>query len=113
LPRPAQLHPIQPHLNAIPSGVIGSRAISREQRQLGRLLRSLVEGLDDPAPCLALTVVDLPQVQHLPLHHLATGTSFALNDVPVAMLLAVLDSTIAAQIHGADSTQNRIAEKGC
>ena len=77
------------------SGVIGNRAISREQRQLGRLLRSLVEGLDDPAPCLALTVVDLAQVQHLPLHHIAARTPFALNDVPVAMLLAVLDPRLS------------------
>jgi len=59
----------------------------------------IIDGFNDSAPCLVLAVVDLAEIQHLPLHHLAPTTAFVLYDVPVTMLLAVFDPPIAAQIH--------------
>ena len=55
--------------------------------------RPFVERFDHPAPGLALAVVDLAQVQHRPLHHLAAGAALALDNAPVAMLLAVLETS--------------------
>jgi hypothetical protein len=58
-----------------------------------------IESFDDSAPRLVLGVIDLAQIQHLALHHLAPSAALTLHDVPVTMLLAVFDSPIAAQIH--------------
>jgi hypothetical protein len=66
-------------------------------------LRAFIEGLDHPAPSLALAVVDLAEIQHLPLHHLAAGAAPALNDIPIKVLLAVLEPSIALQIHAGES----------
>ena len=63
------------------------------------VLRFLVEGFDHPTPRLALAVVDLAEIQHRPLNHLATGAPLALHDAPIAMLLAVLDPSVRAQEH--------------
>ena len=100
LPRPMQLHGPEPDLHAMALGVFGQRPIGGEQRQLGRLLRILVENFDHPAPGLLLAVVDLAEIEHLPLHHLAAGAALALDNAPVAVLLAVFEASIRAQIHG-------------
>jgi hypothetical protein len=63
------------------------------------LLALLIEGFDHPAPRLALTVVDLAQVQHLALHYFSTSAPLTLHDVPIAMLLAIFDPSVAPQIH--------------
>jgi hypothetical protein len=60
----------------------------------------LVEGIDHPAPGFALAVVDLAEIQHRPLHHLAAGAALALDDAPIAMLLAVFEASVGAQEHG-------------
>jgi len=62
-------------------------------------LRIFIERFNNSAPSLALAVVDLTQIQDLSLHHPAIGAALGFDDVPVAMLLAVLESPIAAQIH--------------
>src|SRR5208337_4545173 len=83
-PRPMQLHGPEPDLHAMALGVIGQRSIGGEQGQLSGLLRPLVEGLDHPAPGFLLAVVDLAEIKHLPLHHLAAGAALALDNAPVA-----------------------------
>src|SRR5208282_3746860 len=100
LPRPMQLHGSEPDLHAMTLGVFRQRTISGEQGQLGRLTRLLVEGLDHPAPGFLLAVVDLAEIQHQALHHLAAGAAPALDNAPVTVLLAVLEAAIRAQIHG-------------
>jgi hypothetical protein len=77
-----QLHPIEPHLDALSLGVSGKFAIGREKRQLRMALRILVKRFDRAAPIVMLTIADLAQIQHLPLHHLATGASPVLDDAP-------------------------------
>ena len=59
----------------------------------------LVDGFDYPAPGLTLIVVDLAEVEHRPLHHLATGTALALHYAPIAVFFAVFDPSCESQVH--------------
>jgi len=63
------------------------------------------------APSLVLGVVDLAQIQHLPLHHLAAGAALVLNNIPVAMLLAVFEASIEPQEHANQPTPNHVSQK--
>jgi len=93
-------------------GVRRHLAIGREQGQLGRALRRLIERLDDPAPSRPLAVVDLAQIEHLPLHHPAAGATLALDNVPIEMLFAVFAPPVRLQVHAADSTPTAAASQG-
>jgi hypothetical protein len=46
-----------------------------------------------------LIIVDLSEIQNMALDDLAASTAFALNDAPITMLLAVLEPSVAAQVH--------------
>ena len=94
-----KLHRLKPHPNSIALRVLGQLLLSGKERQLRLLLGPFIEGFDHPAPPLLLAVVDLAQIQHLALHHLAPGAALTLDDVPIAMLFTVLPSPIAAQLH--------------
>jgi hypothetical protein len=61
----------------------------------------LLEHLDRPPPCQFLGVVDLTQVQHVPLHNAPAGDPRVLENAPIAMLLAILPANLAAQEHEA------------
>src|SRR5205823_8599777 len=52
-----------------------------------------------PPPRQLLGVVDLTQIQHVPLHHASPGGPRVLDNAPVAMLLAILPANLAAQEH--------------
>src|SRR5260370_27910786 len=95
---------IEPPLNAMRGDMRRHRAIGGKQGHLGRPLCRLVERLDDPAPRRPLAIVDLPQIEHLPLHHLAPGAALTLYNVPVDMLFAVFASPVPLQVHAAAST---------
>ena len=47
--------------------------------------RSFVEGFNNLAPCLALAIIDLAEVQYIALYHFAAGTSLALDNIPISM----------------------------
>jgi hypothetical protein len=49
---------------------------------------------DRPPPRQFLRVVDLAQIQHVPLHHAPAGDPRVLDDAPVAVLLAILRRTL-------------------
>src|SRR5216684_6274193 len=85
LPRPVQLHRIEPHLHAVTIGAGRNLAIGGKQRQLAVPPAPFIKGFDQAVPGLELTIIDLAEVQHLPLDHLATGAALVLNDIPVAM----------------------------
>lgn len=55
-----------------------------------------IEHFNDPAPSLALAVVDLAQLQHRALHDPAIGAALGFNDVPVAVFLAVFEAPVAS-----------------
>src|SRR4051794_19310243 len=77
------------------------RAILGKQRDLFGLLTALVKRFDRLAPCRSLVVVDLSQMQHMPLHRAPGGHTAVFNDAPIAVLLAVLAANLVAQKHDA------------
>jgi hypothetical protein len=94
-----QAHRIKPNLYCMSLGVNGNWLIGWEQGQLRMPLGFLVKSLDHTAPRHALAVVDLTQIENLPLNDLAASAASALNDAPVTVLLAVFEASIPAQIH--------------
>src|SRR6516164_3382688 len=97
-----QLHRIEPHLHAVTIGAHRNLAIGGKQRQLAVPLAALIKGFDQLAPGIALAVIDLAEIQHLPLDHLATGATLVLNDIPVSMLFAVFEAPVESQEHDAN-----------
>src|SRR6476659_6167958 len=77
------------------------RAILGKQRDLFGLWTALVKRFDRLAPCRSLVVVDLSQMQHMPLHRAPGGHTAVFNDAPIAVLLAVLAANLVAQKHDA------------
>ena len=64
-----------------------------------RSAAAIFEDLDRLPPDLALTVVDLSKIKHLPLYHLATSDSAVFYQIPIAVLLAIFLPRRAAQKH--------------
>jgi hypothetical protein len=59
-----------------------------------------------------LAIVDLAQVQHLPLDHPAARATLALDNIPIAMFFAVFEASVESQEHDANQpTPNQINEK--
>jgi hypothetical protein len=87
------------------------RAVLGEQRDLPRVLASLVERFDRSAPRGFLAVIDLAQIQHLPLHRPPARHPAVLDDAPVAVLLAVFPANLVAQKHAARFCSRRSSRK--
>jgi hypothetical protein len=102
LPRPVQFHRIEPHLHAVTIGAGRNLAIGGKQRQLAVSPAAFIKGFDQLAPSLALAVIDLAKIKHLPLDDLATGAALVLDDIPVAMLFAVFEASVESQEHDAN-----------
>ncbi len=112
LPRPVQFHRVEPDLHAVTIGAGRNLAIGGEQRQLPMPLAAFIKGFGQAVPSLELAVIDLAEIQHLPLDHLATGATLVLNDVPVTMLFAVFEASVESQEHDANQlTPTGIIEK--
>jgi hypothetical protein len=79
----------------------GVAAILREQRQRPWASRVRADNLDRLAPRNSLRGVDLAQIQDVPLHRSAIVETLVLDDVPIAVRLAVLLSLGPPQEHGA------------
>ena len=75
---------------------------------------SFLEDFDALSPRRLLTVVDLPEVEYLPLNDAPATHALVFNDVPVMVLLAVFDPPIALQEHDGARfyTKNRACEEG-
>ena len=93
LPGTVKLELLQAHLHRFAQH-LRRRAILREQGDLRHPPRPLIESLKRAAPLCLLAAGDLAQVQHLPLNGLAAAHAPVLNHAPVAVLLAVLDSSL-------------------
>ena len=106
-----QLHRVEPHLNAITIGACRNFAIGGKQRQLAVPPAAFIKGFDQAVPSLELTIIDLAEIQHLPLDHLATGATLVLDDIPVAMLFAVFEASVESQEHANQPTPTAIIEK--
>src|SRR2546421_1613657 len=106
-----ELQRVEPHLHAMRLGVRGNRAVGGKQGELRVALGSFIKGFDQMAPSLTLTVIDLAQIQHLPLNHLATSAALALDNIPVAMFFAVLEASIESQEHATQPTPTESTKK--
>ena len=68
--------------------------------------------LDRPAPGRPLAVVDLAEIEHLPLHHTAVAVAAVLDHAPVTVLLAVLETSLGAHKHGSTACPNGRPNQG-
>ena len=98
LPRPMQPHVPDVHSHHLARQIRGF-PIGREQRHLRRT-RSVPQHFDRAAPRRALAIVDLAEIEHLPLHHPTVAAAAVLDHAPVAVLLAVLEASLGAHEHG-------------
>jgi hypothetical protein len=73
--------------------------VFRKQRQCLRPRGAILQNLDRPPPRQFLRIVDLTEIQHMPLYHAPTGDAGVLDNAPIAMLLAILPADFAAQEH--------------
>ena len=108
LPRPAQAQFAQAHANGV--DVVNGHGASGEQRHLAP--RAGILQLDGLAPRLALARVDLPEVQHLTLHHATIGKATILHHAPVLVALTVLHASIASQEHATSVGTHPTPAKG-
>jgi hypothetical protein len=86
-PAGMQLHLVEPHLYAIRSGMVRHCLFGGKQGQLRGLLGC------------GLAIVDLAKIQHIALYHFPAGTPLALDNIPIAVLFAVLEPSVTSQIH--------------
>ena len=77
----------------------------------GGAASAFIKGFDQLAPGFMLGVVDLAQIQYLPLHHLAASAAFVLDDIPIAMLFAVFEASVEPQEHANQPTPNKAGQK--
>ena len=97
LPRTPQLKLIQSNLYAVIGRMHRHVSLRRIQGQFARLLAHHVKHLGDLGPSRLLAVVDLAQIEQMPLHPSLAGAHL-LGDAPIAMILAVLKPVMAMQI---------------
>ena len=71
-----------------------------------------LQHLDRPAPGRPLAVVDLAEIEHLPLHHTPVAVAAVLDHAPVTVLLAVLETSLGAHEHGSIACSNGPPNQG-
>jgi hypothetical protein len=111
LPGPAQPQAVEPDVYRIAIQQ-WRRAILGEQRDLPAGLLPLVERLDCLAPCSALAVVDLAEIQLVPLHRPAARDPAVLHNAPITVLLAVLAAKLVVQKHNASLSKPLAVSQG-
>ena len=113
LARAAQLQSAQLDLDHR-AGQFRRLAVLREQGHLRRRAAVLIKDLNGLAPGRPLGVVDLPQIQHVTLHHPPVGHTTVLHHTPVAVLFAVLLARLGSQEHADSVGRNatRLKEQG-
>jgi hypothetical protein len=77
----------------------GDFPVFREQAQRRVLLMSFVKDLQRLAPDRFLTIVNLPQIQHRPLHRVVLSHAAFLHHAEIAMLFAIFLSDFSAKKH--------------
>ena len=131
LPEPVQLQPV-PQGQGQPARPPLARVVQRHSRDvdlhhlavqrrrlpiLGKQrhlpqFRPAFQHLDRAAPRRALAVVDLAEIQDLSLHDPAAAHAAVFDHAPVAVLLAVLESLLAAHEHERRLRRRRFQIKG-
>jgi hypothetical protein len=86
--------------------------VFREYRYLLGGSAVAFQHVDRLAPGRPLRVVDLAQVQHVPLHHAPALASAVLYDAPIAVRLAILLARLASQKHADNMPTTQPLRKG-
>lgn len=107
LPRALQGHLAEAELHADRRRMRRDRPVNGEQGQLHRPLAPLFDRLDAAQPRGLLTVVDLPEIEEMPIDCASIGAALLLRDTPVAVLLAVFHAAMAFEVHGGLSLPHR------
>jgi signal transduction protein with GAF and PtsI domain len=68
---------------------------------LSPLPAARLQDFDTRAPRRPLVIIDLTQIENLPLHHASVRGAAILHNAPVTMLLAIFVALGAAQKHAA------------
>ena len=76
------------------------RAVGREQREPELALAAFLDGLDPAEPARRLAVGELPEGEPAPIDRPAFGAPVLLLEAPEAVLLAVLQASMASAVHG-------------
>jgi len=84
-------------LHPILGGMIGNPPLGRIERQFRRPLLDGIEDIDDFNPGSLLGVVNLSQVENVPLHPSATTDFDLLGDRPGAMILPIFETVMTMQ----------------
>jgi len=97
-PRTPQLHRAQLYPDRV-KDICGNRTVFWKQTQCGRAPLLFIEHLQRFTPGCLLAVVDLSQIQHPPLYHLAGLQPPTFFDAVVAMFFTVLLPSVTSQEH--------------
>jgi hypothetical protein len=73
--------------------------VGRKQRDGSRQSLAVFEHLNGFLPGCFLPIIDLSQVQDMPLHHFASDAPLVFDDAPIPVLFALFLSRGAAQEH--------------
>jgi hypothetical protein len=93
-----QLQLVQPELHHL-TGQFGRYPVRWEQGNLPGLGIPFLERRQRLTPRGLLRVIDLAQVQHLPLDHALIGSPVVFHDTPIAMWFTVLEPGLETQEH--------------
>jgi hypothetical protein len=103
LPRALQAERAEAELHPDVCGVRRDRAVGGEQGEAQLPVRAFLDRLNAAGPAGLLAVVDLPEIQEVPIDRSPVGAPVLLGDTPVPMFLAVFDAGVALQVHGGRS----------
>ena len=110
LPRMLQAQLTQPHLQRVHLARRRS-AVRGKQGQLSRLPVPLIDHRNRALPRHPLAVVDLSEMQHMPVRHLAPRIAPALHHRPTPMRFAVLAPRPAFEEHACSLLDPRRSRK--
>ena len=110
LPRPMQTQVLDVDANRLAIQLRRFPIVGKQRHR--HWARVPPQHLDRFAPGRPLAVVDLAEIEHLPLHHTAVAVAAVLDHAPVTMLLAVLETSLGAHKHGSIACPNGPTNQG-
>lgn len=111
MPRTLQPHLVHAYVNHIAIDGL-NWSIFRKQRNRAWRIFAIFQYLYRAPPGFSLAVVDLAQIENMPLHHTPVAEAMVLDDAPVAVFFAVLDSPSHPKEHAAIVFKSRTGARG-
>ena len=110
LPRPMQTQVLDVDANRLAIQLRRFPIVGKQRHR--HWARVPPQHLDRFAPGRPLAVVDLAEIEHLPLYHTPVAVAAVLDHAPVTMLLAVLETSLGAHKHGSIACPNGPTNQG-